>query len=408
SIQGQELCKSAEEMKEGGSQALQDGKYPLAFAIATQVLDNEEQSSDILSRSSYICILMVEYEKATIIADVCISINPSWHKGYYMKMQVMKATGKVQDAVKLGIHILKTFTLHKDEELTVLKDIAKMIGESSTCKANTVQLSSLMEVCSPKEWTEWGEKLVIDLIQRRIPLASLDPNGKHPLHAALKMAIKTGSHGLLEYLFQHYIPTGDRNRMDDDQNTLLHLACKGSYQSQDRMISLLLKNNVDPTIKNKAGLLPVELLLPNSSCVALLQETKENKGMSMTSLNKSEVKKQEICENYQDIYTTDDVQESDQTNLKCPQTQTFIATKKENVPILKSPPNIKQWRASDITKWLEENQLDFMKPRLKGASGAELIELWLMLKTAPKYFYRSLPQQIGVSCDQLLKLSTSL
>lgn len=48
----------------------------------------------------------------------------------------------------------------------------------------------------------------------------------------------------------------------------------------------------------------------------------------MTSLNKSEVKKQEICENYQDIYTTDDVQESDQTNLKCPQTQTFIATKK--------------------------------------------------------------------------------
>jgi len=53
---------------------------------------------------------------------------------------------------------------------------------------------------------------------------------------------------------------------------------RGSYQSQDRMISLLLKNNVDPTIKNKAGLLPVELLLPNSSCVALLQETKENKG----------------------------------------------------------------------------------------------------------------------------------
>jgi len=49
-----------------------------------------------------------------------------------MKMQVMKATGKVQDAVKLGIHILKTFTLHKDEELTVLKDIAKMIGESSS------------------------------------------------------------------------------------------------------------------------------------------------------------------------------------------------------------------------------------------------------------------------------------
>ena len=86
----------------------------------------------------------------------------------------------------------------------------------------------------------------------------------------------------------------------------------------------------------------------------------------MTSLNKSEVKKQEICENYQDIYTTDDVQESDQTNLKCPQTQTFIATKKkENVPILKSPPNIKQWRASDITKWLEENQLDFMKPRFQ-------------------------------------------
>lgn len=62
----------------------------------------------------------------------------------------------------------------------------------SACKANTVHLSSLMEVCSPKEWTEWGEKLVIDLIQRRIPLASLDPNGKHPLHAALKMAIKTG------------------------------------------------------------------------------------------------------------------------------------------------------------------------------------------------------------------------
>ena len=100
-----------------------------------------------------------------------------------LHLSEVKCTNLLNDLAKDNdwhiIHMLTNRTAHTDPVI-------------SAYKANNIQLSGLLEKCSPKEWKEWGEKLAVNLIQKRAPLDSLDIKRKHPLHAAAKMAIKTG------------------------------------------------------------------------------------------------------------------------------------------------------------------------------------------------------------------------
>ena len=68
---------------------------------------------------------------------------------------------------------------------------------------------------------------------------------------------------------------------------------------------------------------------------------------------------------HKQVERADDVQEFEQRAVKSLQMMTVTDTRRQiqDARILSSLNHIKQWQASDITKWLEEKQLDFMKSR---------------------------------------------
>ncbi|KAK2145715.1 hypothetical protein LSH36_661g00000 [Paralvinella palmiformis] len=63
---------------------------------------------------------------------------------------------------------------------------------------------------------------------------------------------------------------------------------------------------------------------------------------------------------------------------------------------------VERWKATEVKKWLEETELDFMKSRLKDISGPEVVELRMMLDTAPEYFYRSFLENKDLSIDKIV------
>ena len=59
-------------------------------------------------------------------------------------------------------------------------------------RATDVKLHNLLEKCTPEHWKDWGEKLVIIFLDNGTPHKSLAVDGKHSLHAALKVGMRTG------------------------------------------------------------------------------------------------------------------------------------------------------------------------------------------------------------------------
>ena len=71
-------------------------------------------------------------------------------------------------------------------------DIEPLMTEYRHDRATDVKLHSLLEKSTPEHWTDWGEKLAIIFLDNGTPHKSLTVDGKHSLHAALKVGMRTG------------------------------------------------------------------------------------------------------------------------------------------------------------------------------------------------------------------------
>ena len=68
----------------------------------------------------------------------------------------------------------------------VISPVAKSI-----C-ATKVQLHGLLEFCDTELWKEWGQKLSVKLLHNGAKYETLAKDGKHGLHAAFNIGMKTG------------------------------------------------------------------------------------------------------------------------------------------------------------------------------------------------------------------------
>lgn len=70
--------------------------------------------------------------------------------------------------------------------------------------------------------------------------------------------------------------------------------------------------------------------------------------------------------------------------------------------------SIASWASSDVKKWLEENELQELSPKLKDLDGELLFQMYRQSQRAPEYFHNSMSKELGLNYLQVLKFTRAL
>ncbi len=122
------------EIKNKGNKFFMENKYQKSIELYTKALQvlgfEHEKSSILFSNRAYAHIRLENYGAAVIDADQAIKVNPRYAKGYYRKSSALYALGKLKDAIKQLVFLVKKLGMvnNKDinRKLKFLKNFKKL------------------------------------------------------------------------------------------------------------------------------------------------------------------------------------------------------------------------------------------------------------------------------------------
>ncbi|XP_071941655.1 TPR and ankyrin repeat-containing protein 1-like [Antedon mediterranea] len=129
------------------------------------------------------------------------------------------------------------------------------VGMATECDASSVNLRPLIRCMGPSDRNRYGMDLMLVLMKHGANWEGLSiKDGDTPLHVALNHCMEIANYDFLDYLFSDHATTKEkRSRKDGDGATLLHFAAKRSGKQRKTAVLFLLKNKVDPCVKDKSG-----------------------------------------------------------------------------------------------------------------------------------------------------------
>ncbi|KAF3325223.1 stress-induced-phosphoprotein 1 [Carex littledalei] len=170
----------ASSLKDQGNELFKAGNYLKAAATYTQAIKLEPNNPTLYSNRAAAFLHLVKLNKALADAEMTVSLNPQWEKGYFRKGSVLEAMERYDDAISAFQEALK----HNPQNLEVSKKI-KRLNQLAREKKRAVEVenlrsnidiskhfesfkSELNEKCGDKDRSEEMFSFVIEVIEAAI------------------------------------------------------------------------------------------------------------------------------------------------------------------------------------------------------------------------------------------------
>ncbi|KAK2169602.1 hypothetical protein LSH36_8g00037 [Paralvinella palmiformis] len=432
SLAGQLMFKHAHTLLEDATRALERKEYAQAVKSSTRSLEIAEQLSHNRTQKAVVLICraeakyeMKDYKSAFNDVTKGIAFEARVMTGPLLLIKVFTAFGEYEKAfnlcitaimkfeVKPGIftqfvkravilaakvcngfqeiEILSESKINNDTWNDVVRELAKEdawsfvkiillgtddnTGIEMTLNAKGIHLWGLIDYCDITPWKQWGQKLMLFLLKHGADYETICPKSKSPLHRAMEIGLKSDSFDLLKELLSNYVKPNKLNQIDENGNTLLHLACSDKSATRTTAIKFLLNHNLDIMLKNDVGEMAHELLPEEDEDRKMLQEIIYQKACNAI----------------------------ERTNQKQATSGNAGFTKLESKGIID-----KKWSYTRVQNWLADCGLQHCQERLKQIEGSKLYELRILQDQCPDIFYRILEQDTQLGFVDILKLSAAL
>ncbi|KAG9451930.1 hypothetical protein H6P81_004834 [Aristolochia fimbriata] len=173
-----ETAKSEEDagvsLKDQGNEFFKAGNYLKAAAVYTQAIKKDPSNPTLYSNRSAAFLHLVKLNKALADAEMTITLNPQWEKGYFRKGCVLEAMERYDDAITafqiaLQHNPQSTEVSRKIKRLTQLAKEKKRVQEVENIRSN-VDMGKYLgpmksELCKKLASEERGQSIFDFIVQ---------------------------------------------------------------------------------------------------------------------------------------------------------------------------------------------------------------------------------------------------
>ncbi|GMH19989.1 hypothetical protein Nepgr_021830 [Nepenthes gracilis] len=125
-------------LKDQGNEFFKAGNYLKAAALYTQAIKKDPNNPTLYSNRAAAFLHLVKLNKALADADMTITLNPNWEKGYFRKGCVLEAMGQYDEALTAFQVALK----YNPQSIEVSKKI-KRIAQSARDKKRAEEVENM-------------------------------------------------------------------------------------------------------------------------------------------------------------------------------------------------------------------------------------------------------------------------
>ncbi|OVA15535.1 Tetratricopeptide TPR-1 [Macleaya cordata] len=168
-----------ESLKDQGNEFFKAGNYLKAAAIYTQAIKKDPSNATLYSNRAAAFLHLVKLNKALADAEMTITLNPQWDKGYFRKGCILEAMERDDDAIAafqiaLQHNPQSTEVSKKIKRLAQLAKDKKRVQEVENIRSNIdmgKHLDPLKSELSEKYGADEGSKEIFSFIVETMEMA---------------------------------------------------------------------------------------------------------------------------------------------------------------------------------------------------------------------------------------------